>query len=301
MEHSTERLHGTTCLVAAMLMPAMVVAQDLYVVPNAAPISSWGSAYVMAGPSSVDGFELFMDDMKRLAPGSALLELDLSEHRRGVGDWIGGLPPVAWAANLGLHPFRNEARSGPELRIGVQYAGGEIGSLDFDLVREYPFDTLVSLTSGAVHYVDSVTWSQLSMKHQAERIGLDASVIFRSKESIRWTIYGGAGLGLGAVFNARTELDHVTGWEIRYPGNAWSDRREEVIEERYRNAGGGWFAAQAIFGVGFRLARRGDFLRRMDLFYEFRPQMLLTFGDDLGSTTRFGDQWLFGLRVRLHE
>ena len=291
----------TASAIATMALSAWAKAQDPYVLPNEAPAGPWGSAYVMAGPSSVDVGELFLDDMKRLAPGSGLLDMDLSGHRSGSGNWFGLAPARAWAANLGLHPFRNDERRGPELRIGVQYAGGEVGSLHYDQNRDFRYDTLVSAGSGAVYFVDSTTWSRLSMAYPPERFGLDASLIFRSKESIRWTIYGGAGLGVGAMLNARTTLRHTTGWEIRYPGNSGNDRQEETVEERYRNADGGWFAAQAIFGVGFRLARRGDFLRRMDLFYEFRPQMLLTFGDDLGNAARFGNQWLFGLRVRLHQ
>jgi hypothetical protein len=244
--------------------------------------------------------DLFLQDFVRLAPGSMLLRTDLGDHtlRRGYG--TDGAVSRAFSALVGIHPFQQGDQRGPELRLGVQYSGGTAGGLTYERDLSFPYDTLISPTTGQVFLVDSATQSRYSMEYGTERIGVDVSLIFRSGGRSRWSVYGGVGLGAGMVMNARTQISHRSSTSVNYPGSSWYSgeiEREEV--EDFRNSNSAWFAAGGQFGLGFQLARQGDLLRRMDLFYEFRPEMLVTVGDDLGGTTRFGTQWLFGLRVRL--
>lgn len=261
----------------------------------------WNSAYVMAGASWVDRMDFSLADMRTLANGSRLLEADL-EGYAWARSWEDMVPMQAFSAVVGFQPFRKGAGPGPELRLGVQYAGGRVGGLRYDREVHVPYDTLVSAVTGAQYIVDSVAWSRYSMDHRAERIGVDASLIFRTAGRSRWSLHGGVGLGFGAMVNARTSVEHALGSRVGHPDTSWrEDDRDTVVVEDHRNAGASWFAAAANFGLGFRLARKGDFLRRMDLFGEFRPQMLVTVGDALGGTVRFGGQWMFGLRVRLHD
>jgi hypothetical protein len=260
----------------------------------------WGSVYIMAGPSTLERMDLFLQDYQLLAPGSALLQTDLGDHtlRRRYG--LDGVVSRAFSAAVGFHPFLQGDRRGPELRLGVQYSGGNVGGLAYERNLSFPFDTLSSPNTGQTFLVDSVTQSRYSMEHGAERVGVDASLIFRSGGRSRWSFHGGVGLGVGVVVNARTQVSHQFSTSVNYPGTSWYSGDIDLEEvEDYRNGNSAWFAAGAQFGLGFQLARQGDFLRRMDLFYEFRPQMIITAGDDLGGTTRFGNQWLFGLRVRL--
>ncbi len=284
-------------ILSSALLALSLHAQDEFVPPEGST-GVWGSVYVLGGSSTAETMGLFLADMRTLAPGSELLLMDLGSHTQRVGFGVDRSAFSAFSALAGFHPFRTEGARGPELRLGVQYGGGRVGNLAYDREEYFPYDTLLSPNSGVQYIVDSITYSELTMEHHAERVGVDASLIFRTGGRSRWSVYGGPALGLGAVFNAYTTIRHDSGSSIDYPGGGGSSVSEQRTES-YRNAGAMWFSAAVHFGFGFRMARYGDFLRRIDLFYEFRPQMLVTVGDDLGGTTRFGNQLHFGARVRL--
>lgn len=259
--------------------------------------SFWSSAYVMGGGSSADGLDLFLGDFMLLAPGSAMLSSDLAGYSIERG-WFIMDRPGAWGAMVGMRPFRRVDRPGPELRMGVQYAGGNLADLRYTRRDRTRVDTLVSPTTGAVAYVDSVRWSSYDMVFSGERLGVDVSLIFRLEGRSRWHLYGGAGFGMGATLNATTRLEHRIEVQVDHPGtsSSWS---ESATTERYQAASGAWVALALPVGLGFRLARKGDFLSRMDLFLESRPTTLWRGLGPLGTRTTFGAQGFFGLRVRL--
>jgi len=285
---------GLAMVLLATSLPHGTLAQNTEPVPSP---GFWGSVYVMGGGSRVDRRPLFISDFRRLAPGSTLLEHDFADHVRRR-TWFPDNARVS-ALSVGIRPFRSDERPGPELRLGVTHAGGSAGELHYERRVREPYDTLVS--SGGTRYtVDSVFGSDYDLLHRMDRIGLDASLVFRTKGRSRWSLHGGAGLGFGALFNARTEITHRTRSTVEYPnGSSSNTDRESLREEVFDNSGGAWVSVYAPLGVGFRLSRKGEFLRRIDLFLESRPQMLLVTGTDLGGTSLFGVQSLFGARVRL--
>ncbi len=259
---------------------------------------AWGSVYYMGGSSLGPG-DLFLADYRALAPGSQLLQADLSDHN--LTWW--SLPRVDGGSSLtflaGMHPFATEARNGPELRVGVRYALGHSGPLEYSRTRHYAYDTLQSLHTGGQFVVDSITHSRYEMRYDEDRIGLDASLIFRTPEAhSRWNLYGGVGVGGGIAINREITIHHSTGWSLEPP---YDTHEEKKTEEHIGLGTGGWFSASVPMGLGFRLARREGLLNRMDLFLEYRPQVLIYATGDPGTRTLFGSEWLLGLRARLYR
>lgn len=257
----------------------------------------WGSAYFMGGGASMDHGSLFRADLDALAPGSKLLQADLSDHIRSQSHGIDEGGSSSFAALVGIHPFRGQAGPGPELRLGLFHSQGRSPILGYLRERSFPYDTMTSSATGSHFVVDSTSWSRYSMWYRAERFGLDGSLVFRTNDDRRWNLYGGAGIGIGITLNARTMVRHKSGWAIDAP---YAMHEEHLEKEEFRNENGLWFSGSLPMGVGFRLARRGDLLRRLDLFLEWRPQLLYRSGDELGARMQFGRTWLFGLRTRLH-
>lgn len=284
-------------LIAPLLLAALAPTSTHGQWEEVPAASFWSSAYVMSGGSRADRLDLFINDFRELAPGSALLARDLSDHST-QREWSSyRIPERAWGVLVGMRPFRAIDRPGPELRVGVQFAGGDLANLSYSRRDRTRIDTLVSPSSGAMAFVDSVRDSRYEMAFSGERIGAEASVIFRLEGRSRWNLYGGVGVGLGTVLNTRTEVTHTVSNELGYPGGGYSSRTEE--SESFRSASGAWFATSVPIGLGFRLARRGDFLSRMDLFIESRPTTLWRDLGPLGGRTSFGVQSFFGLRVRM--
>jgi hypothetical protein len=190
-------------------------------------------------------------------------------------------------------------RRGPELRLGLQFASGVVGTLDYERSLRFPLDTLVSPSTGTVFVIDSIHTTQYSFRHSSDRIGVEGSLIFRTGGRSRWSMYGGVGLGFGARVNASTTLTRTEQGSVNLPGGGSQFESVSSREERYTNSGGAWCTVQVPFGFGFQLARHGDFLRRMDLFIEGRLGTLVHGSAELGTITSFGAQTLFGLRVRI--
>jgi len=283
---------------ANVLLPSTVRAQADYALP--APTTGfWGSVYVASGGSSIDDRELLISDFRKLLGGTEFSEEDLAAYRQNRYSWGGSGRSRAVVLGVGIHPFRNDERSGPELRMGFTYVGGTAGRLGYDRTERYVVDTLMSSSSGITYFVDSTFSSRYDMGHDAERFGLDASLIFRSSGRSRWSIYGGVGLGVGARFNARTWVNKAEEGVVNYPGTS---ARFELLDTRYEqvdNSGGVWVAFNAPLGFGFRLSKRSNLLGRMDLYIEGRPGMLVQSSTEFGTITSFGSQSLFGLRFRL--
>jgi len=292
------RRFAAVVLVSIVFLPAMAQGPEDYAMGQGTP-GFWGSVYLASGSSRLDNRDILLSDFRLLAPGSDLLQEDFAAYRQSTGFWWSPARSRAVVLNVGMHPFRSVDKAGPELRVGFTYVGGVLGTLEFERGTSTTIDTLSSGTSAVVFLVDSSYTRRYNMAHRAERVGLDASLIFRTSGRSRWTLHGGGGLGFGMRVNTRTTIDLEETVSVNYPGSQW---RSEVIGSRSEvvdNSNGFWLAFQAPVGVGYRLAKQGNFLRLMDLYLEFRPGMLLQGSAELGTRATFGSQTFFGLRVRL--
>lgn len=245
---------------------------------------------------------LFSNDMGVLAPGSRLLDRDLSGHKFTNDRYESGTG--SFEASIGLHPFKGSGARGPELRLGVIHAGLVNQSAVLQRTTRQPYDTLTSSQTGEQTFVDSVHRDQVLLDHSAERFGVNASLIWRTQG--RWSLYGGVGLAGGPVLNARTQVRARVkgGVEPNEPteGDAyygfdgfWGN--DDV--ETFRNGTGWWVSTYLPLGLDFQLARTGTFFSRLHVYYELRPQMVFQGSPELGSSTAFGVQTLFGLRLKI--
>ncbi len=243
---------------------------------------------------------LFSNDIRLLAPGSRLLDRDLSDHKFTNDRYEVGTG--SFEASIGLRPFRRADKMGPELRVGVIYAGLVDQSAALRRTTRMSYDTLTSSQTGVQTFVDSVFRDNIRLRHSAERIGVSASLIWRTQG--RWSLYGGVGVAGGPTLNARSEVrsDETRSTEIRdfTQGEVYgSDFNASDDVELFRNGNGWWLATYLPIGLDFQLARTGTFFSRLHLFYEIRPQMVFQGSPELGSNSAFGMQTVFGLRLRL--
>lgn len=296
---TTTELQSTTGLVlTAVLLSSAAIAQDDYASP---PLSTgiWGSVYLASGASSIDDRRLLISDYRLLLAGTEFVGEDLSAYRQNNYFWSDNSGSRAVLLGIAIHPFMNNQRRGPELRMGVSYANVRAGRMGYQRSERYALDTLISSSSGIAYLVDSTFTSRYDMGHEAERIGLDGSLIFRTSGRSRWSLHGGMGLAFGARVNARSWVNKAEESVVNYPGMSG---RYDLIASRYEqvdNSVGMWLLFQAPVGVGFRLSRRSNLLGRMDLYLEGRPGLLVQGNKELGTVTSFGSQSLFGLRFRL--
>lgn len=286
------------CAAFVLLTSAVAQAQDDYVeVPQ--PSGFWASAYVANGASTVGNREMVMTDYRILMDGSAFAQEDLGTYRQNLYRGMIDRPTRAFVFGAGFHPFQGNAGKGPEMRLGFSYMSGGSSELELKRSERHPLDTLISASSGAVYFVDSISTSRYLLQHSSEHFGLDASLLFRSDQSARWSVFGGGGLGFGGRFNTNTTATLNSESSTNRLGNVGLVATGVLSVEQVDNSGGLWLMLYAPVGLGFRLAKENEFWNRMELYLEGRPGMMVQGTREFGTLTSFGSQFLFGLRVRL--
>lgn len=300
---------NTSLILAGMMTHVTRIASlvlGLFVATTAtmaqADSSRWGSVYVAGGAYLVAGQPLFRGDLDKLAAGSVLLSQDLSDHTFSNDRYYSATG--SFEVSLGLYPCERQGRQGPELRLGVIYAGGVSQSAFLQRTIRTPYDTLTSSQTGEQVFVDSVHQSNYWIRRSAERFGLNASLIWRT--DARWSFFGGVGLAGGLAMNAGTSVTHDTYEGIDGPGSSYENghysnggygNRDNL--EVFRNGTGWWLSMYTPIGLDFQIARRNAFWNRLHLYYEVRPQLIMQGSPELGTYTDFGMQSLFGARLKL--
>ena len=267
---------------------------------EAAP-STLSAVHLASGGFSGGNAALYRQEIARLTPGSALLADGLLDHDFD-SDPYAGEGSGLFEVGVGLRPFRKADRSGPELCLGILYAGRTELTGYFTRITRTPYDTLTSSQTGEVFYIDSVRRSTYAVEYSAERFGLNASLTWRTKG--RWSIYGGVGLAGGLLMNARTDVYHSLYDSVDGPAvGPWDGPDGRSVpggaSESFRNGTGWWVSVYAPIGLDFRIARKGELWGRLYLYTELRPQLVFQGLPELGTGTSFGMQNILGLRFAL--
>lgn len=260
------------------------------------PPITWGAVQVGTGGFVDQPLHLFTGDLYRLAPGSKLLPQDLSDHRTN-GPWTEGAE--LYYMGLGLHPFAREGSDGPELRFGLLATTDLSLALRFERTQRTPYDTLTSSQTGTQYFLDSVATSQYWIEHSYRLIGVSGALVWRTNGKLAF--FGGVGVGVGLLYDARTRVMHQAWGAVEGTGSVADlpDPQNERKEEEFRNGTGGWFALHVPLGVDYRLHRSHQLWSRTRLFLELTPQMLFAQRPVLGQTFGLGSRILFGLRYQL--
>lgn len=259
----------------------------------------WGSVYLAAGTFMDDRLHLFQGDLAKLVPGS-VFDAQAMEGYRFRNELP--TPNGVFTLGVGVHPFANADRVGPEIRIGL-VSTGELGvHARMDRTTRVPYDTLVSGQSGGQLLLDSVGTSEYRIGHWYRMFGAQGSVIWRTRS--RCSLYGGVGLAFGMLYDAKTLVRHRM--RISIEGEGYSvaldeqgDAAGDAEGTAYRNGAGSWWQWHIPLGVDYRVHRSHDLWGRVHLYYEIVPQMLFAQRPVLGGTAGLGLQALFGVRLKM--
>ncbi len=207
----------------------------------------------------------------------------------------------SFGISIGLLPFRKEDRRGPELRVGFIHAGWNDRQAILRRTIRTPYDTLVSVATGEQFLVDSIHGSTYYILTQAERIGLDASLVWST--TARWSLYGGVGVMGGPSLNARTYVALHQYEGVAAAGSNYANYPQGGVRESQNGATKGgtgwWMAAYVPLGLDFTLSRQHAFWQKMHLYYEMRPQLVVQGSPELDNTVGTGVLASLGIRMTL--
>jgi hypothetical protein len=218
-----------------------------------------------------------------LAPGSQILE----NNPGGLDDTPNYYSPYNTSGGFSfqtgiqfLNKDNNEYRSSPTLRVGLSYSRINQFSDWSTSEDRTPYDTLVGQNTSNVYYLDSVTSRTLRGNYEYEQISIDASLIFRTKDKYRWSVYGGVGINFGLSINPQTSINYdeseytnVRGYTNEMPIPMMING-ENGVTETYQNKNYFGGSAYLPLGVDFRIGKNSAFWNMFHLYAEARPGMM---------------------------
>ena len=245
-----------------------------------------------------------MQDFKALAPNSDLLNMNFSDYTSYSGFTISG--STLFAASVGLN-FADKQKSSykknPQLRIGIAFANTNVFGGGYFKEERKPYDTLVSSQSGLATYIDSLTMKSVNVNYSSEQLRMDASLIFRTNQEKRWSLYTGIGMSAGWAINAYTGVSYFVSRQTQestnssYSGNAGET---DLVTEHFQNKTGGGFSSYLPLGIDFRIGKKREFWQHLHLYYEIKPSVNVTMIPELKTFINAGVQEGLGIRYTMN-
>ena len=263
------------------------------------------SAWILPGASWQTAQDGSLSDFKQLAPGSPILNGNLSGFTNSFGTNFSS--QTGFSGGVGIQFLNRKdqtVRANPTLRLGLSYRNGEVlyGSLSKETTAV--IDTLTSSQTGAELYLDSTYYESISMSANREVLMLDASLIFESHPGSRWTLFGGAGIAAGYSFNATTDIFYNNYYDVQTAVNGSPGFVDPNFDnsnfksERFRNDESFVGEIYLPLGVDFKVGKEREFWKKIHLFYEVRPGMQFSTIPELRSVVRTQIHQGIGLKLK---
>lgn len=242
-----------------------------------------------------------IDEFKILAPGSQLLKGDFTGYNQ-YNSYFSTYNSM-FSVNLGFR-FANKSKTAylknPLFRLGVTYL--TTTDLSNGLSRDDSFrsDTLISMTSGQIYYIDSTVYRTYNMAHSSDQLRLDLSLIYRTDPQARWQFYGGFGITAGVSLKSYTNIYYTVGSTLNSTDYYFYPAYGQVYDsksEYFKNSADFGATAYVPLGIDFRMGKKRPFWKRTHLFYELRPGAGFTSIGDLDTYGNVSIHQGLGLKV----
>lgn len=186
------------------------------------------------------------------------------------------------------------------LRLGLSFFGTYSAHQSYYKTDETPYDTVFS-TGGQAYPVDSVYFKSVTFNSISQNLVLDASFIFRTNSSKRWTLYSGLGMQLGYTINPRAELStfESSSIQLRDGGRLGDDQSTSEFKSYVRTIPNSVVASFYVpLGIDWQTGVKSEFFKQLHLFGELRPTLLFSRGLIEGTDVNPGVCGQFGVRIQ---
>lgn len=247
-------------------------------------------------------------DFNILAPNSVLLNSNLISSPASYYPYnYQSSPNAMFSAMLGFQfsdKQKTKYNKNIQLRVGITYFHNSVLSGGLYNTERVTFDTLTSSQTGSLTYIDSIITKGLNMNYSSEQLRLDGALIFRTNPDARFSLYSGIGLSAGFSFNAKTTIRYSINYQIvnRVPDgytehkNSFNGDTEYEVITNKNNFG---FSAYIPLGINLKLGHKTEFWKKVNLFYEIRPSINITYIPELRTVTNSFVQFGGGFRILL--
>ncbi len=265
-----------------------------------------GDFYIYSG-SHTGSFDMDITDFSKLAPESEVLGMDLSYYKknyllqRGDGNYL--------SVKLGLNFVNkegNEYRLNPQLQIGFTYMTNNTAQYGIHLKETQRVDTLASVSTSNVVYVDSIYSSNIQTDYWSDNLLLDIALMYRTDVESRWSFFGGFGIAGGVSLKSRTDIFHTETEALNFiiPGNENEFSMQNSAEpvhtiESFSNSLNVLAFVQLPLGVNFKVAKSTKFWKDLNMFYEITPLLKYWNIPEAGSYITVGIKHGIGFKLNI--
>jgi hypothetical protein len=210
-----------------------------------------------------------IQDFNTLMPGSEILRDNFNSASSQDGPRKIVTTAFAISAGLDLINTGEETNIHRQLRLGLSFNNLVALNCNYYQERRERYDTVHQ--GMQVIYLDSVKKETVSMNHVSQEVRLEASLLFRTLSSGRWSLYGGIGIDAGfslrsfSVIQSSEELS-LEGPDQEIMGNPAQQKTSERQANRTNYGLGTYIPLGLDVGLGNKRA-----LRLIHLFLEIRP------------------------------
>lgn len=255
-------------------------------------------AFLMGGTSVSQNDVVSIFDFKKLAPSSVLLQSNFDNFEKFQFESFGIYSMLA--CGIGFQKADRPGR--PTFRIALNIGSGKSIEGNYHRNASYVVDTFISTSTGERIYEDSTIYENYRFNFFSRIISFDMSVLWRTQNKNKFTLFGGIGFSAGLSDISKTKISHRFYSYRRAPFGQYNMQKsyyhlEEV--ETYDNKTQTQYVAYIPFGIDYRLSKKSDFWKQIHLFYEGRIRIEYYEIPELYTNTQFAFGSNIGVRVKL--
>ncbi|TNE80786.1 MAG: hypothetical protein EP332_06075 [Bacteroidetes bacterium] len=242
-----------------------------------------------------------MYEVTQMFKNSALFPADLGTYSESSFSSFNGSGIASLATSFYWKKKSQESHTPMRaLRLGLSFFGSFATHHSFHKETETAIDTLYS-TGGQAYPVDSFNFRSVNVNSISQNLVIDASLIFRTNSSKRWTLYSGFGVQAGLTMNSKAELSNIetTNIRIREGGNFQGESSTFNYRSEVQSIPNSFVGALYIpLGIDWQAGSKTEFFKQLHFFAEMRPTLLINKGLFSGMDMNPGLSGQFGVRIQ---
>jgi hypothetical protein len=257
-----------------------------------------------AGFSGVNNSKLSLQTYQSLVPESSILNKDLSLYNFGNSLFSSSYnnfrikTPFNLLVGLKLSDPANSSKMDFSIRAGLtinKFSNNTTYGNKSNTIN-YATDT----NSLDITYYDSIKNDNIYMYFSGTYIQFDGAILLKTKSNSKFSFHTGLGFNSGTVFNSYVNIYETQSIMLSImTTNSRSTiyRESNSKNETYEIKKGSYTQIYIPVGFNYRLSKKNEFLQKVELFSEMRPNISFIKIAHLNTQINLSNSILFGCRI----
>lgn len=248
-----------------------------------------------------------VEEFRKLAPGTSLLNSDLSDYTKSISNQFNGFNMSSLQFGFVFRDKKSKTiKNNRMIKIGITQFQSVPLSSAYQRFSELRYDTLISQSTGQVVFLDSMITQFYNMNYTISQIRLDLALVFSSSSEARFGISGGVGITAGTSYKSGAEITYsrtARNQQTDQYGNPTQDYTENFTHQsQIENVSSGKSSGASVYlplSASFRIGENDTIWNKLHVFCEFRPGVNFSFIPGIRTIANGSAQIGFGLKMKV--